>query len=158
MNRDTLKLRLHQVLGLVAREDEHLQAVQGRFFDNVDNLSEAWLESTLANDIGVDRLESFVGKFTRMQDTLMDKLIPLFLSYLGEPVGTAIDNLNRMEKLDFIDQADDWLELRYLRNRLVYEYMEQSEDMLLALSRARRLSAVMHQVYCLVSEKVKVGC
>lgn len=150
-----LETRIHQVLQLVAREDSHLLAVRRRFFGDAEDLSAQWLEAVLENDIGVDRLESFVGKFTRMQDTLMDKLIPLFLKYLGEPVGTAIDNLNRMERLGFIAQANDWLEMRFLRNRLVHEYIEHSEDMLQALARAKQLTDVMHEVYCLVDKKLK---
>jgi len=144
-----IELRLKQILQLVEREDFHLQAIEKRFFD-VEEPDAKWLEMTLETDAGVDRLESFVGKFTRMQDTLMDKLVPLFLKYVGEPVGTAVDNLNRMEKLSFIVRADDWLELRYLRNRLVHEYMDDSEVMALSLGRARLLSKEMHQLYQVV--------
>lgn len=150
-----LERRLQQILQLVTREDKHLLAVEKRFFEGTESADAKWLETTIKTDIGVDRLESFVGKFTRMQDTLMDKLLPLFLKYLGEPVGTAVDNLNRMEKLGFISCADDWLELRYLRNQLVHEYMDDAEIMALSLSRARLLSHAMHETYQIVSKKIE---
>ena len=153
-DREELLLHFSQVLGLVGREDKHLMAVKDRFFGQVESVDAAWLETILATPEGVDRLESFVGKFTRMQDTVMDKLVPLFLKIMGEPVGAAIDNLNRMEKLDFIQCADEWIELRYLRNRLVHEYMEDAEVMAMALGRARSLMEVMHQTYVLVRNKV----
>ena len=153
--RDELISHLRRVLHLVAREDEHLLAVRERLFGNtVGAVDGAWVNRLVQDPIGIDRLESFVGKFTRMQDTIMDKLVPRFLRFVGEPVGTAIDNLNRMERLGFIESADDWIELRYLRNRLVHEYMENAEEMADALNRARRQTDAMHRAYLRVRDKL----
>jgi len=149
-----LRVRTAQVLSLVEREDSHLMAVKDRFFGGTNTVDANWLAGTLAVPEGVDRLESFVGKFTRMQDTVMDKLVPLFLRAVGEPTGTAIDNLNRMEKLGFTDNANDWIELRYVRNQLVHEYLEDPEVMVLALNRAKLLTETMHKLYVSVKNKM----
>jgi len=53
----------------------------------------------LADAPGIDRLGSFGAKFARMQDTVVDKLIPALLRAAGESVFAAIDNLGRMERL-----------------------------------------------------------
>jgi len=151
-NRDELVTRLTQVLELVKREDEHLSAVFGRFFFDIESVEAEWLGKVLATPEGIDRLESFVGKFTRMQDTMIDKLVPLFLNATGEPVGTAIDNLNRMEKLGFIQCSESWVELRRLRNRLVHEYMEELEEMAAALDRAFHLMSAMRHTYISIKE------
>jgi len=40
-------------------------------------------------------------------------------------VTAAIDNLGRMERFGLVACADDWLQMRSLRNRLVHEYIDR---------------------------------
>jgi hypothetical protein len=136
MPQDQDLIRLEQLLRLVAKEDYHLRAVRDRFVPQGFQIDINWLESTLAEDIGVDRLESFSGKFARMQDTVIDKLLPQLLKVAGESPMAAIDNLNRAERLGFITDADSWLQMRRLRNRLVHEYFETLDEMIPAIKQA----------------------
>ena len=71
-----------------------------------------------------ERVEAFVGRFGRLQDTIGDKLLPLFLSALGEKISAAIDNLDRAERLGLIKSADEWMTMRKLRNQMIHEYVE----------------------------------
>ena len=64
-----------------------------------------------------ERIDAFVARFGRLQDTLGDKLLPHLLRALGEKPGAAIDNLDRAERLGWIESADQWLEIRRLRNK-----------------------------------------
>ncbi len=133
------RARLQQLLALVAREEHHLLGVRARLFGQLppDGVNETWLEATLATPDGIDRVESFGAKFGRMQDTLVDKLLPALLRASAEQPGTALDNLNRAERLGLIPSADDWPAMRLTRNRLVHEYFERPDAMLPALNRAR---------------------
>jgi len=56
-----------------------------------------------------------------------------------ETPGSAIDNLDRMEKLGLIHSVDEWLEARNLRNRLIHEYMRDPAEFVEALNRAGEL-------------------
>ena len=67
-------------------------------------------------DLG-ERVDAFVARFGRLQDTLGDKLLPEILVWLGEPLGPAIDNVARAERLGWIADGQSWLEARQLRNR-----------------------------------------
>lgn len=116
--------RLWQILRVVEKEDIYLQGVIQRLFPRQDVISPVWLENLLATPEGIDRLESFVGKFSRMQDTLVDKLLPHFLLAVGEEPGTALDNLDRAECLGPINSADEWMTMRNIRNQMVHEYIE----------------------------------
>ena len=140
-------IRLEQLLSLVAKENMHLQAVRDRFIPQDKQLDSQWLEAILADDIGVDRLESFSAKFARMQDTVIDKLLPQLLKAAGETPMAAIDNLNRAERLGFITDTDSWLEMRRLRNRLVHEYTDSPGDMIPALKRAYIFTEELHNTY-----------
>lgn len=144
--------RLANLLELVRREDQHLLAVRERLFagQGAEVLTESWLTMQLGNPDGIDRLESFYAKFSRMQDTLVDKLLPALLVAVGEIPGSAIDNLERASRLGLLEKPDDWIGMRRLRNRLVHEYVEAPADMVLALRAAARfvdkLSAAFHAI------------
>lgn len=43
---------------------------------------------------------------------------------MAEKPGAAIDNLDRAERLGWIESAEAWLEIRKLRNQMVHEYIE----------------------------------
>ena len=105
----------------------------------------------LANPRGIDTLESVVGKFSRMQDTLMDKLLPTFLQAVGERVGTVLDNLNRAQRLGLVQSPDAWLAMRLLRNRLVHEYVNDLSELNAALEQERALVQELHATSVAIS-------
>ena len=61
------------------------------------------------------------------------------LRCLAEPVGAAVDNLDRAEKLGLLRSADDWLAARKLRNRMVHEYVRNPADLAEALNEGHAL-------------------
>ncbi|MDP1614092.1 MAG: hypothetical protein Q8M11_23765, partial [Sulfuritalea sp.] len=71
-----------------------------------------------------ERVDAFVGRFGRLQDTLADKLLPALLAALGEKAGAQIDNLDHAERLGFIESTEMWLTMRQLRNQMAHEYIE----------------------------------
>lgn len=147
MNASTPRTRLARLLDLVDREERHLLAVRERLLGSSCTIDAARMDAILASGLGIDRLESFGAKFGRMQDTMMDKLVPAFLTCAGENPGTAIDNLFRLEKLGLLHNADDWLQMRQLRNRLVHEYIEHPSELAPALERACHFTDAMHTDY-----------
>lgn len=136
--------RLSQLLALVEKEDYHLQGVRSRLAGSQCQVTEAQLARMLESDIGIDRLESFGAKFARMQDTMADKLIPTVLQAAGEPVAAAIDNLARMERLQLLHSADEWLAMRTMRNQLVHEYVGNTEELAPAITKACQFAEQMH--------------
>lgn len=74
-----------------------------------------------------ERLEAFVSRFGRMQDTIGNKLLPRWLRAQAEEPGTLIEVLNRAERLGVLASTENWLSARALRNRLVHEYMEDPD-------------------------------
>jgi uncharacterized protein with HEPN domain len=139
--------RLWQILRVIEKEAHYLQSVMQRLFPEQGAVSPAALEILLATPEGIDRLESFVGKFSRMQDTLVDKLLPHFLLAVGEEPGTALDNLHRAERLGMVSDPDQWLAMRRLRNSLVHEYVDDSEELAAALEKARATAAELFKTF-----------
>lgn len=118
-------LRFQFLVRVIGKECRYLEDTDQRLFN--EPFTPARVETLASDSILSERVEAFVSRFSRLQDTLGDKLLPLLLAALGEKVGAAIDNLDRAERLDFIASADDWLAMRNLRNQMVHEYMEDPE-------------------------------
>ena len=100
--------------------------------------------ANLRTDIDeAERTDAIVARFGRLQDTLGDKLLPELLRCLAEPVGPAIDNLDRAEKLGLLRSADDWLAARKLRNRMVHEYVRNPAELAEALNEGHALVSLL---------------
>lgn len=141
-----VRARLEQLLDLVEKEDRLLGGVRDRLFQGPP-LDAARLTTLLDTPEGIDRLESFTSKFCRMQDTFVDKLLPTYLRSIGELPGSAIDNLRRAEQLGLVDDAEAWVEMRLLRNRLVHEYASDIATLAEQLALARTQAESLHRSY-----------
>lgn len=128
--------RLAFLARVVAKEIRYLQQTDGRLFDvplDVSKVKE--LEQNL--DLA-ERVDAFVSRFGRLQDTVGDKLLPVVLDALGEKRGAMIDNLNRAEKLGLLGSAEQWMAWRDLRNRMVHEYIEDAKQLADALNKGHQ--------------------
>lgn len=105
-----------------------------------------WLDALEQNAELTERLDAFVGRFCRLQDTLGDKLLPVYLKMQLEPLGTVLDNLNRAERLGLIASVADWIEARSLRNNLIHEYIEDIELLRQSILRAFELIPMLETV------------
>lgn len=126
-----IRLRLQFLARVVHKECGHLAHTDQRLFELPFSVERA--EQLDSDPETAERVEAFVGRFGRLQDTLGDKLLPLLLAALGETTAAMIDNLDKAERLDLIDSADDWLAMRKLRNQMVHEYVEDPEILASAL-------------------------
>lgn len=114
--------RLQFLARVVRKECNHLATTDQRLFGAAFTLEQA---ARLEEDQELaERVEAFVGRFGRLQDTVGDKLLPLLLTALGERPAAVIDNLDRAERLGLIKSADHWMVMRNLRNQMVHEYVE----------------------------------
>jgi hypothetical protein len=118
----------------VAAESELLAITDARLFNQPMTAARA---ASLKEDIDLgERVDAFVARFGRLQDTLADKLLPARLDWLAEPVGPAIDNLIRAERYGWLQSTDDWLAVRRLRNRMIHECVKDPAELAQALERA----------------------
>ncbi len=115
-------VRLTALARIVEREAKHLLSTDRRLF--VHPLSTADIAALETDEDLAERVEAFIGRFGRLQDTLGDKLLPALLAHLGDRPASQIDNLDRAERLGWIKDANRWMDIRDLRNKMVHEYME----------------------------------
>lgn len=116
-----MALRLQFLIRVVRKECQHLATTDRRLFVGEFPLTQvAQIE---ADPDLAERVEAFVGRFGRLQDTVGDKLLPLLITALGEKASAAIDNLDRAERLGLLKSADEWMAMRNLRTQMVHEYV-----------------------------------
>lgn len=121
----------------MAKQCQHLFDTDQRLFSEPFTRDRAVL---LASDYALsERVEAFVARSARLQDTLGDKLLPTLLRVLGESPGVVIDNLDRAERLGWLRSTDEWLTARHLRNRMVHEYVDDPELLSSALQAGHEL-------------------
>jgi hypothetical protein len=134
---DAARERLAFLLETVALEAEHLQATDQRLFATTFTAERA---ATLRDDdLLAERLDAFIARFARLQDTAGDKLLPALLNRLGEPVGSVLDNLDRAARLGLLAQpSETWIAVRALRNRMVHEYIRKPDLLAQAVNEAHQ--------------------
>ncbi len=117
--------RLNFLIRVTRKQCQHLLITDQRLFDQPFTYERA---QKLDSDLDLaERVEAFVSRFGRLQDTIGDKLLPALLVILGEKPGAVIDNLDRAERLGFLKSADGWITMRQLRNQMIHEYVEDME-------------------------------
>ncbi|MEY8688686.1 MAG: hypothetical protein AB9M53_02235 [Leptothrix sp. (in: b-proteobacteria)] len=106
------------------------------------------LASLEQDRLAVRLVDQLLYRYTKLQDTLGERLVPATLQRLAEPFeGWAMrDRLNRLEKLGYLD-VDAWLRWRDLRNRLAHEYPDQPELRFAALLAAIDSAAELLDTY-----------
>jgi hypothetical protein len=124
--------RFRFLIRVLRKECAHLMGTDTRLFAAPFTMTTV---AALEHDpILAERVDAFVGRFSRLQDSLGDKLLPLLLGALGERPGAAIDNLDRAERLGLVESADEWLAMRKLRNQMVHEYIDDNAVLVNALN------------------------
>jgi Asp-tRNA(Asn)/Glu-tRNA(Gln) amidotransferase A subunit family amidase len=126
--------KLQFLIETVALEAQHLLQTDGRLFQQP--MTEARVLSLPNEPDLAERVDAFVARFGRLQDTVADKLLPELLKHLAEPVGPALDNLNKAERFGWLASVDDWLVVRKLRNRMIHEYVRDATELAQALQAA----------------------
>lgn len=75
-------------------------------------------------------LDMITNRFGKLQDIIGAKILPLILELLGETdTASFIDKLNRLEKLNIINSASWWMELREIRNQITHDYPNNYEQL-----------------------------
>ena len=81
------------------------------------------------NDEDSSFIDQMIFRFSKLQDTIGEKIFPSILKLSKEDVKrkTFIDILNRLEELEVIDK-NRWLRLREIRNEIAHEYSFNTQE------------------------------
>jgi len=74
----------------------------------------------------LESFDSLTSKFGRTADIFTQKVLRTSWILLHEPFVPFIDLLNKAEKMNLIQSADQLLEIRDLRNQIAHEYIPEA--------------------------------
>ena len=114
-------------------------------------------EKTLDDPDKVEVLDSLIFRFTKMQDSIGQKLFPAVLQQIGEEYRNMpfIDILNRLEQLEFIESASIWKKIREARNILTHTYPWETELIIEGLKETVGLSEELMSIYGRIKIKLE---
>ena len=74
------------------------------------------------SDEELEKFESLTSRFARISDILTQKILKSIFLLLREDAKTFIDRINKAEKFEMIDSAEQLKTIRDLRNEIAHEY------------------------------------
>ncbi len=80
------------------------------------------LSIDLQDDLLIE-LDALTSRFARMSDILIQKVFRAVDAIELVDEGSILDRLNRAEKRSLISSAQQWREIRLLRNQIAHEYV-----------------------------------
>lgn len=92
-------------------------------FKKIQNLS---AEVKDLDEESLETWESYAARFSKVVDLFLTKFLNTAV-LISDPgfEGTLRDFVNQGEKLNLVDSADAWMNLRELRNGIVHDYTEE---------------------------------
>ena len=140
-------------LELAEKEVAHLAYTHRTLFEQ--NIDLQWVQSLASREDLAEKIDAFVARFGRLQDHIGEKLIPVFVALLGGMPKSLLDNLAYAERAAWIDNAEEFVGARKLRNLLVHEYMAEAELFLESLQTADDATRMLMDVVSRIKRQAK---
>ena len=135
--------------------DKHLQRIEEAYTDIKDSIPLTVEKyKTLSKD-EVQDIDQYLYRFSKLQDTLGQKIFKLILN-IYEPSDESIpflDLLNKLEKLDFLDNTKEWINLLDKRNKIAHQYDDEPYEMTQAINDILIQKDILKSVYMKIKQK-----
>ena len=94
-------------------------------------------------------LDQFIFRFSKLQDAIEAKIFRHVLLYLDEDVAALPmrDLLNRLERYQLIESAEEWVYIRELRNEIAHDYPLWENDVVTSLNELIAKVPVLQDIY-----------
>lgn len=135
---------------LLARQLELARAAGRVLEESRERVGRALDSAATGAALSVEQRESceaLTSRFARLCDLLVQRLFRTLDQVELVDEGTILDRLDRAEKRQIIVSAQQWRELRELRNEIAHDYLIESSDRVLteAYRRALELLAAIER-------------
>ena len=102
-------------------------------------------------------IDQYLFRFSKLQDAIGEKIFSLILQVVEESIKklTFIDILNKLERLEIIESADNWRYLRQIRNDIAHQYDDVPEDMATALNNIFEQKQILEKIYIRIKDYYK---
>lgn len=93
--------------------------------------------------------DQMIYRFSKLQDSMGGKLFPAILENLGEEIISLpfIDRLTKLEQLEIIPDAEEWMMLRETRNMLTHEYPFITDEVIEGLNLLNKHCSLILEIW-----------
>lgn len=101
------------------------------------------------SDDEVEHIDQFLFRFSKLQDAVGEKLFKTILLFLEEKIDNKpfLDILNRLEKLELLEDVAVWRALRNDRNELAHNYDDDPEETSEVINKLYNKKDILIQIY-----------
>ncbi len=116
--------------------DKHIQRIEEAYEDLKDCIPLNAKSYINLDKEYVQAIDQYIFRFSKLQDTIGDKIFRLVFSFYGENYLSLpfLDILNKLEKLGYISNTKEWINLREIRNNIAHQYDDVPEEMSQAIN------------------------
>ncbi len=124
---EIIQLKLEPALKECLLHQRRLDYALGKLGSRAPMTADAWL--SLDNET-VATIDQLLFRYNKLQDAMGQRLFPAVLMLGAEwrDEETFLDKLDRLEKLGAIPSAEQWNEIRVIRNRMTHEYPDAPDQ------------------------------
>lgn len=129
--------------------DKHLQRINEAYEELKTFIPITAKEYEELSKEQVQAVDQYLFRFSKLQDTLGDKVFKLLVSLYDESFSqkTFIDILNTLEKMGYLYSAKEWINLRQIRNNISHQYDDEPELMSQAINEIVNNKTVIENFY-----------
>lgn len=139
--------------------DKHLQRINEAYGDMAAFMPLNAVKYDELSKQQVQAIDQYLFRFSKLQDTMGEKLFKLFLARFEENIDRLpfIDILNKLEKYLNIALANEWQDLRKIRNQLAHEYEDDAIEMANMLNLIYAKKEVIERIYLAIKDNLMVN-
>ena len=129
--------------------DKHLQRINEASSDMAAfmPLTAAKYENLSKDD--VQAIDQYLFRFSKLQDSIGEKLFRVLLGRFEENTDrlSFLDIIKKLEKYAAVDIANEWQDLRKIRNQLAHEYEDDAIEMTNIINLIYAKKGVIESIY-----------
>ena len=110
---------------LLGKEINDMKHTRDSLLYSYDRCRGLTVKTDLDNET-MERFEALTARFSRLSDIMTQKVFRTLDALDLEDRGTVRDRINRAEKRGIIESADDFVEIRMVRNEIAHEYRSET--------------------------------
>jgi hypothetical protein len=104
-------------------------------------------------------IDLLIHRFGKLQDLIGAKLINIFLEAQIEDINglTMLDKVNKLERLNIIENTQLWKNMREVRNHIAHEYPDHPEIMVRYINQIFELTPKLLEILHNIAAKMKTN-
>jgi len=129
--------------------DKHLQRIEEAYNDIKESIPLTVEKYKILSKDEVQDIDQYLYRFSKLQDTLGQKIFKLMLKQyeeLVEPI-PFMDILNKLEKNNLLENVKEWIHLRDVRNKIAHQYDDEPYEMTNAINDILNQKEILKSIY-----------